>query len=73
VFKYALLVMAGLRPGHPGAIKGLDLADKINADRTTPLVLFEKVGLTKRVPRAGCAGVSDDVRRAERLLFDRSA
>jgi hypothetical protein len=41
--------MAGLRPGHPGAIKGLDLMEKINADRTPPLVPFEKVGPTKRV------------------------
>ena len=41
--------MAGLRPGHPGATEGLDLVEKINADRTTPLVPFKKVGLIKRV------------------------
>ena len=42
-------VMAGLRPGHPGATRGLGLMEKINDDRTTPLLPFEKVGPTKRV------------------------
>ena len=40
--------------------EALELVERINSTRATPLVPFEKNGLTKECGRIGCAGASDD-------------